>query len=44
VPVVLGSSGIERIIELSLTDTERAAFQKSIDAVRELVAAMSKLV
>src|SRR5690242_19023817 len=35
VPVVLGSGGVERIIELKLEETERAAFQKSVDAVKE---------
>ena len=44
VPVILGSSGVERIVELSLTDEEKVAFQKSVDAVKELVATMSGLV
>lgn len=44
VPVILGSEGVERIIELKLTDAERAEFQKSVDAVRSLVADMNKLV
>ena len=44
VPIVLGASGVERIIELELTGTERAAFDKSVAAVKELVAAMAKLV
>jgi malate dehydrogenase len=44
VPVILGSGGVEKIIELKLTDTEQAAFAKSVDAVKELVAAMAKLV
>jgi len=43
VPVVLGSGGVERIVELTLTDSERAAFQKSVDAVKELVTAMAGL-
>ena len=43
VPVVLGSSGVERVIELELTQQERSDFQKSVDAVKELVAAMAKL-
>jgi len=43
VPVVLGSAGVERIIELRLTDQERAAFQKSVDAVKELVKLMATL-
>lgn len=44
VPVVLGTGGVERIIELKLTDTEKAAFQKSVDAVKGLVSTMAKLV
>jgi malate dehydrogenase len=43
VPVVLGAGGVERIIELQLTDDEQAEFQKSIDAVKELVEKMGKL-
>jgi malate dehydrogenase len=43
VPVVLGSGGVERVIELKLNDTERAAFQKSVDAVKELVKVMAGL-
>ncbi|MCA9100219.1 MAG: malate dehydrogenase [Planctomycetales bacterium] len=42
VPVILGSAGVEKIVELELTDSERAAFNKSVDAVKELVAAMAK--
>ncbi len=37
VPVVLGSKGIERIIELKLTPEESAALKKSADSVKELV-------
>jgi malate dehydrogenase len=37
VPIVLGEGGLERVIEIELTDDERAAFQHSADAVRELV-------
>lgn len=44
VPVVLGTGGVERIIELDLTDSETAAFQKSVDAVKELVSTMATLV
>jgi malate dehydrogenase len=35
VPVVLGASGVERIIEIELTDAEKAAFAKSVDAVKK---------
>ena len=42
VPVVLGRSGMERVFEIELTDDERAAFQRSADAVRELVEVLAK--
>jgi malate dehydrogenase len=44
VPVILGANGVERVIELELTEQETAAFSKSVDAVKQLVAAMAKLV
>jgi malate dehydrogenase len=44
VPVVLGTGGVERIIELELTADEQTAFKKSVDAVKELVKAMAGLV
>ncbi|MEQ8208559.1 MAG: malate dehydrogenase [Lacipirellulaceae bacterium] len=44
VPVVLGNGGVERIVELELTESEQAAFQKSVDAVKELVEVMGGLV
>ncbi len=44
VPVILGASGVEKIVELKLTSDEIAAFQKSVQAVKDLVAAMAKLV
>jgi malate dehydrogenase len=43
VPVILGAGGVERIIELELDPQERADFQKSVTAVKELVAAMNAL-
>jgi malate dehydrogenase len=43
VPVILGSKGVERIIQLPLSAEESANFRKSVDAVKELVAAMAKL-
>jgi len=43
VPVILGSGGVERIIELNLTEQEKGDLRKSIDAVKELVTAMNKL-
>jgi malate dehydrogenase len=44
VPVILGTGGVEKIIELQLTAQEKADMQKSIDAVKELVGAMGKIV
>jgi malate dehydrogenase len=44
VPIVLGASGVEKIIELKLNSEEQAAFAKSVDSVKQLVAAMAKLV
>ena len=35
VPVVLGATGIERIIEVELTAAEKAAFDKSVAAVKK---------
>jgi malate dehydrogenase len=37
VPVKLGAGGVEQIIEIHLADDEKAAFQRSADAVQELV-------
>jgi malate dehydrogenase len=34
VPAVIGKNGVEKIIELNLTEAEKAAFAKSADAVR----------
>ncbi len=37
VPCKLGANGVEEIVQITLTDDEAAALQKSADAVRELV-------
>ena len=44
VPVVIGAGGVERIVEIELNATEKAAFDKSCAAVRELVEAAKKLI
>ncbi len=44
VPVVIGAGGVERIVEIELNATEKAAFEKSCGAVRELIDASKKLV
>ena len=43
VPVVLGSNGIERILEISLTSAEQGMLKHSADAVRELVDSIQRL-
>ena len=37
VPVVLGNGGMERVIEVSMTDEEKAELARSAASVRELV-------
>src|SRR3954470_1386536 len=37
VPVVLGEGGMERVFEIELTPDERESFDRSVEAVRELV-------
>ena len=43
VPVILGAGGVEKIVELELDEQEQADFQKSVDAVKELVGTMNEL-
>ena len=43
VPVILGSKGVEKIIELDLTIEEKANFNNSIKAVKELFDAAKKI-
>ena len=43
VPVKLGANGIEEIIEIKLTEAEKARLQKSADAVQELKEVLKKL-
>jgi malate dehydrogenase len=43
VPVILGGNGVEKVVELELEPQEKADFQNSVDAVRELVATMDQL-
>jgi len=38
VPAIIGGKGIEKIIQLELTEEEKIALHKSADGVRELVA------
>src|SRR5438128_6591563 len=40
VPVKLGANGLEQIIEIELSESERALLQKSTNAVKELISVM----
>jgi len=40
VPVVIGAGGVERIVEIALSEDERAAFDASVEAVKQLCAAV----
>ena len=43
VPVIIGKNGVEKIIEIDLTDREKKDFKSSIDAVKELLNAAKKI-
>lgn len=43
VPVVLGSNGSEKVLEVTLDEEEQAAFDHSVNAVTTLIADMEKL-
>jgi malate dehydrogenase len=39
VPVIIGANGVERVVEVKLDAAEKVMFDKSVDAVKGLVAA-----
>lgn len=43
VPVIIGAGGVERTVEISLTDDEKVMLDKSVAAVRGLVDACKKI-
>ena len=43
VPVVIGAGGVERIVEIALDRDEKAAFDKSVAAVRELIGVVKQM-
>ena len=43
VPVVIGSNGVEKIVELRLTLDEEANFKKSVESVKDLFDAAKKI-
>ena len=36
VPVIIGSKGVERIVEINLTESEKKMFQHSVESVKKL--------
>lgn len=40
VPTILGGNGIEKVIELELTEDEKAALAKSVESVRKVMSAL----
>ncbi len=43
VPVVIGSKGVERVVEIELNGAERGMFEKSANSVRGLIEACKKI-
>jgi len=43
VPVIIGAKGVEKIVELPLSDSEQAEFNASVQAVQDLTTALEKL-
>jgi len=41
VPVIIGAGGVEKIIEINMTESEQEEFDKSVEAVRKLVNVVS---
>jgi len=37
VPVVVGAGGVEKIVDIGLSDAEKAALEKSADSVQKVV-------
>ncbi|MEF8794035.1 malate dehydrogenase [Thiohalorhabdus sp.] len=37
VPAIIGAGGVERVVEIGLTDSERLQFDASVDTVREMI-------
>ncbi len=43
VPIVIGAGGVEKIIEIKMTDSEQAEFDKSVASVQGLIDATKKM-
>ena len=43
VPVIIGSGGVEKIVEIELSAAEKENFEKSIEAVKDLFNSAKKI-
>jgi malate dehydrogenase len=43
VPCILGSAGVEKVIEIDLDETERALMDESISHVKDLVGTVTEM-
>ena len=43
VPVIIGANGVEKVIELNLSQSEKENFEKSIKSVQDLFSAAQKI-
>jgi malate dehydrogenase len=43
VPVLIGAGGVERVIEIALTEDEQKQFKESVSHVEELVGALDRI-
>ena len=43
VPTIIGAGGVERVIDIQMDKEEQAMFNKSVDAVKGLVAACKEI-
>ena len=41
VPTIIGANGIEKVIELDLTNEEKAALEKSADSVKKVMGVLA---
>ena len=43
VPVILGKNGVEKVIELKLSEEEKNNFEKSVESVKDIFILASKI-
>ena len=43
VPVIIGSKGVEKVVEIKLDAEEKVMFKKSVNSVKKLVEAVKKI-